>query len=351
MRLTFLFTCLNLITLFVLTPFLAETDVKAEDDSEAEDEAEFLNAQGIPPPGANDPECRLEDGENPVILVPGTFARSSYNFLALSPELSEREYCVYAFNYGFTFSGPSTGPIEDSAQKLQTFINNVLELTGADEVDIIGHSQGGMMPRYYVDALDGDETVDNLIAFASPHHGTEGILEFSNITGIGSTLLACDACHQQLAGSDFLNELNAEDETPGGVAYTNIVTTEDAVILPYTNGYLNGPEAQVSNIAVQDYLSEGSPGHIGIVFHEPSYAFALDALENEGPANPERAVERGEETRPVYENSSGASILERMKASNVLFSVFDPILDCLEASNVLFSAFDPIKTMSSYPGC
>ncbi|WP_227003914.1 hypothetical protein [Salicibibacter halophilus] len=54
------------------------------------------------------------------------------------------------------------------------------------------------------------------------------------------------------------------------------------------------PEAQVSNMAVQDYLPDASQGHMGIILHEPSYAFALDALEHEGRIRIGGSLERKE---------------------------------------------------------
>ncbi|MDA8354179.1 MAG: alpha/beta fold hydrolase [Firmicutes bacterium] len=302
-----------LLTLFALAPLLvnvSEANEKKDFDLGAEGAAEFLNAQGLPPPGANDPECTLEEGKNPIILVPGTFERSSYNFLALSPELADRDYCVYAMNYGQTLLGPSTGPIEESAQELQAFINNVLELTGSDQVDIIGHSQGGMMPRYYMKFMEGDENVDDLIAFAPSNHGTDGLLGFRRLTGLVSLITDIEAIQQQLAGSDFLEELNEGEETPGDVSYTNITTKRDGIVTPYTRGFLDGPEDQVSNITIQDHLGGVGPGHIGIVYHKPSYLFVLDALENEGPADPRRAVTSTQDDLTILEEEAPVTISE-----------------------------------------
>ena len=48
----------------------------------------------------------------------------------------------------------------------------MLGATGAAKVDIIGHSQGGMMPRYYVKNLGGAAKVDDLIGLSPSNHGT-----------------------------------------------------------------------------------------------------------------------------------------------------------------------------------
>jgi len=37
--------------------------------------------------------------------------------------------------------------IRDSAKELDTFVDKVLEATGATQVDLIGHSEGTVVPR------------------------------------------------------------------------------------------------------------------------------------------------------------------------------------------------------------
>ncbi|ARI75591.1 esterase/lipase family protein [Halobacillus mangrovi] len=259
--------------------------------SNAESDEGFLLEQGTPPPGANDPSCEPSDDKpNPVILVPGTFERSAQNWLELSPALASKGYCVYALNYGLTHAGASTGPIENSSQELKSFVDNVLQLTGASQVDIIGHSQGGMMPRYYLKFLGGDKYVDNLIAFVPSNHGTEGLANFETLTTDLADITSCIACQQQLTGSEFLENLNSGEEIRGNVSYTVITTKTDQVVTPYTSAFLEGPKKQVSNITIQDYYPLNLIGHQGIVYDPISFAFVFDALSHDGPADAERAL-------------------------------------------------------------
>ncbi len=48
----------------------------------------------------------------------------------------------------------------------------MLAATGAKKVDLVGHSQGGMMPRYYIKNLGGASKVDTLVGLAPSNHGT-----------------------------------------------------------------------------------------------------------------------------------------------------------------------------------
>ncbi|WP_147803910.1 esterase/lipase family protein [Alkalicoccus halolimnae] len=278
----------NFVPFFLVIAFFIAIPGHLEAEASTE---KFLLEQGTPPPGANLASCEpaLEDS-NPIVLVPGTFERSAQNWLTLSPELAKKGYCVYAMNYGLTHAGPSTGDIKESAHELKEFVDNVLELTGADKVDIIGHSQGGMMPRQYLKFLDGDNDVENLIAFVPSNHGTAGFFGLERLNSGTADITSCKACQQQLVGSTFLEKLNQGNETPGNVSYTVISTTTDQVVIPYTSAFLDGPEKHVSNITIQDYYPFNLAGHQEIVYDRLSFAFVFDALENEGPADPDRAV-------------------------------------------------------------
>jgi len=130
------------------------------------------------PPGANNWSCKPSaEHPYPVVLVHGTFADMSDSWQALSPLLYDNGYCVFALNYGsYNGSGSigvyATGKIEDSAAQLKTFVNRVLGATHANKVDLVGHSQGGMMPRYYIKNLGGAAKVDTLVGLAPSNHGT-----------------------------------------------------------------------------------------------------------------------------------------------------------------------------------
>lgn len=232
-----------------------------------------------------------------MVLVPGTFESMERNWVNLSPALVDKGYCVYALNYGFTTGGGyATGRIQDSAKELKVFINNVLELTGAKKVSIVGHSQGGMMPRYYVKFLGGDKKVDDLIGLVPSNHGTSvsQTPETQGSSEAPSGAATCTACDQQSAGSAFLRKLNRGDETPGKVSYTVVTTKKDEVVVPYTSAFLEGPKSQVRNIVIQHYYPADQIDHQFIAQDPNAFNFVYDALAHEGPAKPERAVENGE---------------------------------------------------------
>ncbi len=245
------------------------------------------------PLGANNWSCRPSaEHPYPVILVNGTFGNESDNWAAASPLLANNGYCVFTFNYGGASPDSilqGTGDIATSAGQLESFVNQVLAATGTAKVDLVGHSQGGMMPRYYIKNLGGATKVDKLVALAPSNNGTtlDGITELGiqlNLIDPINGLLdgPCAACVEQEQGSPFLTALNAGGETVPGVQYTVIESTDDEVVTPYTNAFL--PAApNVSNILLQDQCALDSTDHLEIAADPIALTDVLNALD---PAHP-----------------------------------------------------------------
>ena len=182
-----------------------------------------LPSPGISPPGANDFDCEPPARHPyPVVLVHGTIGDMTYSWNLLSRALTRLGYCTFALDYG----NRALGPIEVSAQQVEDFIDRVLEATGASKVAIVGHSQGGMLPRYLIKFLDGAEKVDEVVGLVPSNHGTT--VPLAPLVGE----LGCPACSQQVAGSEFMQALNAGDETPGPVDYTQVTTRYDQIVTP-----------------------------------------------------------------------------------------------------------------------
>lgn len=228
------------------------------------------------PVGANDWTCRpTADRPFPAVIVHGTFGDRASLLDGLSYALTSDGYCVFSLDYG----DRATGPVEESAAELKEFVDRVLAETGATRVSLVGHSQGGMMPRYYIKHLGGDGLVEDLVGLAPSNHGTS----VSGDGGAGSTQ-GCESCEQQQAGSAFLEALNNPDETPGDVDYTQVVTAYDEVVVPYTSGFLTGERS--TNITLQDYCAANSAEHVTIPMDRQAIAWVLHAFDREGPADP-----------------------------------------------------------------
>ncbi|MEU0948817.1 alpha/beta fold hydrolase [Streptomyces canus] len=248
--------------------------------------ATAAQAADAPSRGWNDYSCKPSAAHpHPVVLVHGTFANSVDNWLALAPYLESRDYCVFSFDYGQLSGVPlfhGLGPIDKSAEQLKTFVDKVLTATGAAETDLVGHSQGGLMPRYYLRFLGGAAKVNALVGIAPDNHGTT-LSGLTNLLpyfpGVGDFLTTnTPALADQVVGSAFLTKLNEGGDTVPGVKYTVLATKYDEVVTPYRSQFLSG--SGVHNVLLQDLCPLDLSEHVAIglfdriAFHE--VANALD---------------------------------------------------------------------------
>ncbi|HXB16287.1 MAG TPA: alpha/beta fold hydrolase [Solirubrobacteraceae bacterium] len=242
------------------------------------------------PPGANNWSCKTTRAHpRPVVLVHGTFADMADSWQALSPLFVDNGYCVFALNYGSSNGSgelgvDATGPIATSAEELGAFVQKVLSATGAGQVDMVGHSQGGMMPRYYLRFLGGAPKVHTLVGLAPSNHGTtvNGLFTLGKmLPGANSFLGLCQACEEQEAGSPFLTKLNAGGETVGKVRYTVIESNKDEVVTPYTSAFMSGK--RVTNILLQQQCALDQGEHLSMPYDHIADADVLSALDAKHP--------------------------------------------------------------------
>jgi triacylglycerol esterase/lipase EstA (alpha/beta hydrolase family) len=241
------------------------------------------------PAGSNDWSCVPSPAHpRPVVLVHGTVENMTYNWYSLSPLLADEGYCVFAFNYG-QLAGVHVGlpgsartggvaPVTGSAHELAAFVDRVRSATGAAEVDIVGHSQGGMMPRYYLRFLDGAAKVNRLVALAPSNHGTtvDGLAALPGVPQLLTAGLG-PSVEDQIAGSAFLTKLNVGGDTVPGVRYTVIESAYDEVVTPYTSAFLAGDD--VTNILLQDQCATDGSDHLAISFDAIALRDVLNALD------------------------------------------------------------------------
>ncbi len=239
--------------------------------------------------GANNWNCKPSAAHpTPVVLVHATGVNLGTNWVALSPMLANAGYCVYAFNYGMTWLSlgrvGGLGEISSSAKTLASFVEKVRSSTGAAKVDLVGHSQGGMMPNYYIKFLGGASKVRTFVGLSPSNHGTtlSGIVTLGaalNLVGFVNAILwgaGIPGLSQQMAGSSFQKNLFAGGDTVAGPNYVVIQTRYDHVVTPYTNAYLNG--GNVKNVLIQDQCPNDSVGHVGMFADSPVLQNVMNSL-------------------------------------------------------------------------
>jgi triacylglycerol esterase/lipase EstA (alpha/beta hydrolase family) len=234
--------------------------------------------------GLNDPNCKLTpEHPRPVVLVHGLAATASENWHVFAPFLAEKGFCVYGLTYGQVAAWPGRGGIasmEDSAAQLGRFVDRVLVATGAKQVDLVGHSEGGIMPRWYLKFDGGAAKVAHFVAWAPPNHGTNisGLTPLREFfPGFDEHLAeACGSCPEFLPGSAFLHKLNDGGDTVGDVRYTVIATRYDYLVTPIETSFLHGPN--VHNILLQDEHPDARPDHVALAYDPTTFELTLAGL-------------------------------------------------------------------------
>jgi triacylglycerol lipase len=188
-----------------------------------------------------------QDRPGPVLLVPG-YGGSTASLQALADRLigSGRDATVVSL------PGTGTGDLADAAGALGKAVDAALSRTGAESVDVVGYSAGGVAARLWV-ADGGADVARRVVTLGSPHHGTS-LADLAGDLAAGQCPLGCI---QLGVDSDLLSRLNAGDETPDGPTWVSIWTTQDRTVTPPDSARLEG----ALNLPVQSVCAQARIGH------------------------------------------------------------------------------------------
>ncbi len=185
----------------------------------------------LPLPGAR------SHGPRPIIVLHG-YAMNRANFLALAYRLRRAGLGpVLGFEYW------TLGRVAAGARQLGWFVDEVRAATGAAEVDLIGHSMGGVVARYYVTIAGGDRFVHRVITLGSPHAGTD----------LGALGLGHPA-RELVLGSRLLQRL-ATAPPPVHARLTTILSEADALV----------PASQQPEVLGAERLVFQDLGHVSLL--------------------------------------------------------------------------------------
>jgi pimeloyl-ACP methyl ester carboxylesterase len=190
----------------------------------------------------------------PVLLVPGTSGIAYPYWDKMMWRLAWDRFHAYAMNLPLF----AVGDIKLSAEAVQKEVDRILYETGANKINLVGHSMGGYIIRYYIKYLGGINKVHNCVTLGTPHHGTY------------SAYLAYffSAMKQIVPGSEFLAELNGDNETPGDINYTSLYSMTDECCVPQTSCYLEGADNKYVLLC----------GHLGLLLDYRIYKWTREAL-------------------------------------------------------------------------
>jgi triacylglycerol lipase len=264
---------------------------------------ELLNRGGSLP-GSNDFSCRPGTAHpEPVILVHGTGGSQQTNWGTYVPLLKNEGYCVFALTYG-ALPGPwplsaigGMGPMRESARQFGAFAERVMAATGAARVDVVGHSQGTLIPALWAKTPGGAGKIGRYVSLAALWEGSSpagvgSMLDLARQRGLlAGPLPVCAACGELGPDSPIIRGLRAGGLYDPDIAYTNIATIHDEAVVPYTSGLVPGGP-NVRNIVVQDGCPQDLTEHAGLAGSRRAATFVLNALDPQHPRPPvcERAA-------------------------------------------------------------
>ncbi|WP_448852959.1 esterase/lipase family protein [Corynebacterium frankenforstense] len=172
-------------------------------------------------------------GRVPVVLIHGTWMNSYNTWEMLAPRLAAAGHAVFCFDYGRDASSLAgrlpgvhgTRGLLDSRAEVADFIDEVLERTGARQVDLVAHSQGVAQARMYLTDSGGADAGDparnrvrRVVGLGGSNHGTYSWLP--RLLGLSPTDAAAGAAAGSAPGTGTADqaELGPADQAKRGPA-------------------------------------------------------------------------------------------------------------------------------------
>ncbi|MEU4089469.1 esterase/lipase family protein [Streptomyces aureus] len=213
----------------------------------------------LPPPDVAAP--LPTEAKPPVVLLHGFIDNRSV-FVLLRRNLAQhgRQH-IESLNYS-----PLTCDIRTAAELLGRHIEEICERTGHDRVDIVGHSLGGLIARYYVQCLGGDTHVRTLVTLGTPHSGTR----------VAPLMNAHPIVRQMRPGSAVIEELTRP--APGcRTQFVSFWSDLDHLMDPLEAACVEHPDLLAQNVRVSGV------GHLALPVHPAVATGIRQALDIEMP--------------------------------------------------------------------
>ncbi|GAA5212777.1 esterase/lipase family protein [Streptomyces thinghirensis] len=224
-------------------------------------------------PQPSPPTPRLPARTSPPVILLHGFIDNRSVFLLLRRSLAQHgRHQIESLNYS-----PLTCDIRTAAELLGRHVEEICQRTGSERVDIVGHSLGGLIARYYVQRLAGDLRVRTLVTLGTPHTGTR-VVPLANAHPI---------VRQMRPGSAVLEELTRP--SPGcRTQFVSFWSDLDRVMDPLETACLDHPDLTVQNVRVSGI------GHLALPVHPAVATGIRQALDTDAPeADPESGKRDG----------------------------------------------------------
>ncbi|GLP67851.1 lipase [Streptomyces sp. TUS-ST3] len=206
------------------------------------------------------------EAKPPVVLLHGFIDNRSV-FVLLRRSLAQHgRQQIESLNYS-----PLTCDVRAAAELLGRHIEEICERTGSERVDVVGHSLGGLIARYYVQCLGGDSRVRTLVTLGTPHSGTR-VVPLANAHPI---------VRQMRPGSELLEELTRP--APGcRTHFVSFWSDLDHLMDPLETACIDHPDLTAQNVRVSGI------GHLALPVH-PAVATGIRQVLDTAQAGEETA--------------------------------------------------------------
>lgn len=201
---------------------------------------------------------RGDSKKTPVLLLHGLFHNGGCWFVAV------QRLRRLGFDEVHTLNLPPHEDIDILVERVAQRVDELRHRLGVDKIDLVGHSMGGIIARYYLQRLGGDLYIRNCVLLATPHGGSK-LAPFA-VTRLGKLLIP---------GSAFLTAL-ATRPLPEDVTMTSICSRHDNMVLPWQSAVLPG----IKNVELD------AIGHIGVLYHPEAFAAIVAGLQRTADAHP-----------------------------------------------------------------
>ncbi|GAA2515206.1 esterase/lipase family protein [Streptomyces gobitricini] len=198
----------------------------------------------------------------PTVLLHGFVDNRSVFVLLRRSLVRHGRHHVESLNHSLL-----TCDIRAAAELLRRHVEEICDRTGHREVDIVGHSLGGLIARYYVQRLGGDRRVRTLVTLGTPHSGTT----------VAPLAGAHPLIRQMRPGSSVLRELS--EPAPGcRTRFVGFWSDLDQWMVPVETARIEHPDLITRNVRVTGI------GHLALPVHPAIAAGVVQALESDGTA-------------------------------------------------------------------
>jgi len=181
---------------------------------------------GVPLQASGQLPAQIDRDRVPVLLIPG-WGDEATDLAPLRDQLL-REGWPPAHLLALTFEDPFGGNA-GHALEIARSVELLRRLSGAEEVDLIAHSMGGLATRWYLQEMGGTDQVRRVVFLATPHRGT-----------VAAILAWGDGGREMAPGSDFLTRINRAPPDPGLIEMLSLRTPMDLRIIPGSSAVLPG---------------------------------------------------------------------------------------------------------------